>query len=107
MLIVFGKIIGIGFVFGFVFGYLFGLFICKDWILYYLFNIVVLIVILGVFVVFNYVVYEFGFLVVIIFGMVLVNMKDVDVEDIFEFKEIFSVLFILGLFILFVMCLNL
>ena len=64
-------------------------------------------VILGVFAASNYVAHESGLLAVTISGMVLANMKDVDVEDILEFKETLSVLLISGLFILLATRLNL
>ncbi|MCP3704190.1 MAG: sodium:proton antiporter [Alteromonas sp.] len=106
-LIAFGKTIGIGSVLGLASGYLLGLSIRKDWIPHYLLNTAVLTVILGVFAASNYVAHESGLLAVTISGMVLANMKDVDVEDILEFKETLSVLLISGLFILLATRLNL
>ncbi len=106
-LIAFGKTIGIGSVLGLASGYLLGLSIRKDWIPHYLLNTAVLTVILGVFAASNYVALESGLLAVTISGMVLANMKDVDVEDILEFKETLSVLLISGLFILLATRLNL
>lgn len=106
ILYVFSKIIGIGLFSGLIVGYFLGVILCNYWVLYYLCNIVVLIIILGVFVGFNFFVYEFGLLIVIIVGIMLVNMCDVDVDDILEFKEILSVLLIFGLFILLVICLD-
>ena len=99
-LITFGKTIGIGFLLGFSSGYLLGLSIRKDWIPHYLLNTAVLTIILGVFAASNYVAHESGLLAVTITGMVLANMKNVEVEDILEFKETLSVLLISGLFIL-------
>ncbi|MDO6567789.1 sodium:proton antiporter [Alteromonas sp. 1_MG-2023] len=98
--ITFGKTIGIGFLLGFSSGYLLGLSIRKDWIPHYLLNTAVLTIILGVFAASNYVAHESGLLAVTITGMVLANMKNVEVEDILEFKETLSVLLISGLFIL-------
>ena len=103
----FGKTIGIGVVLGLGSGYLLGLSIRKDWIPHYLLNTAVLTIILGVFAASNYVAHESGLLAVTITGMVLANMKNVDVEDILEFKETLSVLLISGLFILLATRLNL
>lgn len=105
--IMFGKTIGIGVVLGLGSGYLLGLSIRKDWIPHYLLNTAVLTIILGVFAASNYVAHESGLLAVTITGMVLANMKNVDVEDILEFKETLSVLLISGLFILLATRLNL
>ena len=90
-LIAFGKTVGIGSVLGLAAGYLLGLSIRKKWIPHYLLNTAVLTIILGVFAASNYVAHESGLLAVTIAGMVLANMKDVDVEDILEFKETLSV----------------
>ncbi len=105
--IMFGKTIGIGVVLGLGSGYLLGLSIRKDWIPHYLLNTAVLTIILGVFAASNYVAHESGLVAVTITGMVLANMKNVDVEDILEFKETLSVLLISGLFILLATRLNL
>ncbi|WP_375278093.1 cation:proton antiporter [Alteromonas australica] len=105
--IMFGKTIGIGVVLGLGSGYLLGLSIRKDWIPHYLLNTAVLTIILGVFAASNYVAHESGLLAVTITGMVMANMKNVDVEDILEFKETLSVLLISGLFILLATRLNL
>ncbi|HBU53065.1 MAG TPA: sodium:proton exchanger, partial [Alteromonas australica] len=77
--IMFGKTIGIGVVLGLGSGYLLGLSIRKDWIPHYLLNTAVLTIILGVFAASNYVAHESGLLAVTITGMVLANMKNVDV----------------------------
>lgn len=106
-LIAFGKTIGIGSFLGLAAGYLLGISIRKELIPHYLLNTAVLTIILGVFAASNYVAHESGLLAVTITGMVLANMKDVDVEDILEFKETLSVLLISGLFILLATRLNL
>ena len=98
--IAFAKTIGMGFALGFASGYLLGLSIRRDWIPHYLLNTAVLTIILAVFAASNYVAHESGLLAVTITGMVMANMKNVDVEDILEFKETLSVLLISGLFIL-------
>ncbi len=99
-LFIFGKTIGIGVCLGVLSGYALGVCLRKKWIPHYLQNTAVLTIILGVFAASNYVAYESGLLAVTIVGMVLANMKNVEVEDILEFKETLSVLLISGLFIL-------
>ncbi|QJR80617.1 sodium:proton antiporter [Alteromonas pelagimontana] len=99
-LIAFGKTIGIGFFLGIFSGYFLGLALRNNWIPHYLQNTAVLTLILGVFAASNYVAHESGLLAVTITGMMLANMKNVEVEDILEFKETLSVLLISGLFIL-------
>ncbi|MEW9797299.1 cation:proton antiporter [Alteromonas sp. CYL-A6] len=99
-LITFGKTIGIGSFLGIAVGYLLGIALRKEMIPHYLQNTAVLTVILGVFAASNYVAHESGLLAVTLTGIMLANMKDVDVEDILEFKETLSVLLISGLFIL-------
>lgn len=105
--LMFGKTIGIGSVLGLAAGYLLGLCVRKDWIPHYLLNTAVLTIILGVFAASNYVAHESGLLAVTITGVVMANMKNVEVEDILEFKETLSVLLISGLFILLATRLNL
>lgn len=106
-LIAFGKTIGIGTVLGVGAGYLLGLALRKKLVPHYLQNTAVLTLILGVFAISNHVAHESGLLAVTITGMVLANMKDVEVEDILEFKETLSVLLISGLFIILASRLNL
>lgn len=106
-LITFGKTIGMGVCLGLISGYLLGICLRKQWIPHYLQNTAVLTLILGVFAASNYVAHESGLLAVTIVGMVLANMKNVEVEDILEFKETLSVLLISGLFILLASRLNL
>lgn len=99
-LIAFGKTVGLGTVFGLAGGYLLGISLRKELIPHYLQNTAVLTLILGIFAISNALAHESGLLAVTIAGVVLANMKDVDVEDILEFKETLSVLLISGLFII-------
>lgn len=105
--IAFGKTIGIGTLLGLGCGYLLAISLRNAWIPQYLRNTAVLTIILGVFAASNAVAHESGLLAVTITGMVLANMKGVEVEDILEFKETLSVLLISGLFILLATRLNL
>lgn len=103
---IFGGVIFCGSLFGIFGGWVLGIVLCCYWLLDYLYNLVMLVVVLGVFIVLNWVMYEFGLFVVILMGMGLVNMKGVDVWQILYFKENFSVLLIFGLFIFLVVCLD-
>ncbi len=65
----------------------------------YLHNVATLALVLGVFATSNALVHESGLLAVTLMGMWLANMKDLDLEDILDFKESLSVLLISSLFI--------
>jgi NhaP-type Na+/H+ or K+/H+ antiporter len=92
--------IGVGAFIGFVSGYLLGLAMRHRLIPPYLLNTAVLTIMLGVFAASNLLAHESGLITVTIMGMCLANMKNVDVDDVLEFKETLSVLLISGLFIL-------
>jgi NhaP-type Na+/H+ or K+/H+ antiporter len=81
-------------------GYLLGLILRNNYLPHYLENTAVLTLMLGAFALSNLIAHESGLLTVTIMGIWLANMKDVDVDDILEFKETLSVLLISGLFIL-------
>ncbi|MBF7073571.1 sodium:proton antiporter [Glaciecola sp. MH2013] len=99
-LFAFGITVSIGFGIGIAAGYFMGLALRKHWIPHYLRNTAVLTIMLGAFAISNVMAHESGLLTVTIMGMLLANMKDVEVDDILEFKETLSVLLISGLFIL-------
>jgi NhaP-type Na+/H+ or K+/H+ antiporter len=99
-LFAFALTISVGVGFGLGIGYFLGVSLRKKWIPHYLQNTAVLTLILGAFAISNLLAHESGLLTVTIAGMVLANMRDVDVDDILEFKETLSVLLISGLFIL-------
>lgn len=80
--------------------YLLGLILRHNYLPHYLENTAVLTLMLGAFALSNLIAHESGLLTVTIMGIWLANMKDVDVDDILEFKETLSVLLISGLFIL-------
>ncbi|WP_100657975.1 cation:proton antiporter [Alteromonas flava] len=96
----FGITILVGGVLGSASGYLLGVAIRKQWIPYYLQNTAVLTLMLAAFAFSNVFAHESGLLTVTIAGMILANMRNVDVESILEFKETLSVLLISALFIL-------
>jgi NhaP-type Na+/H+ or K+/H+ antiporter len=96
----FGQTVLSGLVLGALTGYLLGLCLRHKVIPHYLQNVATLTVILASFAFSNLLAHESGLLTVTIAGMILANMKNVDVSDILEFKETLSVLLISGLFIL-------
>jgi NhaP-type Na+/H+ or K+/H+ antiporter len=92
--------VGVGALIGAASGYLLGLAMRLKLIPHYLLNTAVLTIMLGVFAISNMLAHESGLITVTIMGMWLANMKDVEVDDVLEFKETLSVLLISGLFIL-------
>ncbi|WP_100642645.1 cation:proton antiporter [Alteromonas facilis] len=98
--IAFGTTVLVGGALGSAFGYMLGVALRKQWIPYYLQNTAVLTLMLAAFAFSNVFAHESGLLTVTIAGMILANMRNVDVESILEFKETLSVLLISALFIL-------
>lgn len=96
----FGLTVSIGMGVGAAMGYLMGIALRGNFIPHYLRNTAVLTLMLAAFAGSNFIAHESGLLTVTIMGIWLANMKDVDVDDILEFKETLSVLLISGLFIL-------
>ncbi|MDN3638879.1 sodium:proton antiporter [Simiduia curdlanivorans] len=99
-LLTFGLVLAVGFGLGALMGYGMGLVLRKNWMPHYLQNTAVLTLMLGAFAGSNMLAHESGLLTVTVMGMWLANMKDVEVDDILEFKETLSVLLISALFIL-------
>ncbi len=100
VLISFGLTILIGFAFGLIAGYSIGMALRTNVFPHYLKNTAVLTVMLGAFVCSNILQEESGLLTVTIMGIVLANMRGLDIADILEFKETLTVLLISALFIL-------
>jgi len=65
----------------------------------YLHNVVALALVLAVFVAANAIAHEAGLLAVTVMGIFLANMRDIDVEDILDFKESLTILLTSILFI--------
>jgi NhaP-type Na+/H+ or K+/H+ antiporter len=99
-LMTFGLVLVVGLGLGAIMGYFLGMVVRKNWVPHYLQNTAVLTLMLGAFAISNAIAHESGLLTVTVMGMWLANMKDVDVDDILEFKETLSVLLISALFIL-------
>ncbi|MFV8782013.1 cation:proton antiporter [Microbulbifer sp. SA54] len=99
-LVIFLKVLAIGFGLGSVMGYFLGSMLRHNWVPHYLRNTAVLTLMLGAYAVSNLMTHESGLLTVTVMGIWMANMKGLDVDDILEFKETLSVLLISALFIL-------
>lgn len=95
-----GIIVGVGVLLGAAGGQAFGLALRHRVIPDYLRDYSALAAVLLVFAVAEYIQAESGFLAVTIMGVWLANMRNVDLEDILNFKESITLLLISGLFIL-------
>ena len=99
-LYVFAEVLAIGAIIGALAGYMFGLVLRHHWLPEYLQSVAALIVVFAVFTLSNVFAEESGLLTVMVMGMWLANMRNVDVDDILNFKESLSILLISGLFII-------
>lgn len=99
-LLVFGKILLIGVSLGVASGLAFGLALRKYWIPQQLENFAVLTLVCTIFALSNYLTAESGLLTVTVMGICLANLKNIELEDILNFKESLSVLLISFLFII-------
>ncbi|WP_111976571.1 cation:proton antiporter [Algibacillus agarilyticus] len=99
-LITFGLVLLVGLGIGVIMGFILGLTLRKNWLPHYLENTAVLTLMLGAFALSNAIAHESGLLTVTVMGILMANMKNVDVDHILEFKETLSVLLISALFIL-------
>ncbi len=106
-IIIFGKILAIGCLFGAAGGYLFGIILRRHWIPQYLHNFFALALVCAVFALSDQLEAESGLLSVTVMGLWLANMKGVDLDEILDFKESLSVLFISMLFIILAARMNL
>ncbi|ABS62473.1 sodium/hydrogen exchanger [Parvibaculum lavamentivorans DS-1] len=80
-------------------GYAFGWLLRRHMLPDYLHNVMALALVLAVFVAANEIAHEAGLLAVTVMGIVLANMRDIDVEDILDFKESLTILLTSILFI--------
>lgn len=99
-LLIFAGQLFTGLILGAAAGYVLGIAIRHQWLPVYLHNLATLSLVLGVFTLSNQVYHESGLLTVTVMGIWLANMKEVHTEDILNFKESLSLLFISGLFII-------
>ena len=98
--ITFGSILFVGFVMGFISGWLLGVLLRKQLVPQYLRNVLTLISVCTVYVLSDTIEHESGLLAVTIMGITMANMKDMNIDDILDFKESLSLLLISGLFII-------
>lgn len=96
----FSIIILIGFTIGFISGWLLGELLRKQLVPQYLRNVITLITVCAIFVVSDTIEHESGLLAVTIMGITMANMKDMEIDDVLDFKESLTVLLISGLFII-------
>lgn len=94
------KVIASGVALGAVGGFLLGVVLRRYWLPDYLINVVVLAAVLSVFTAANQLAHESGLLAVTVMGIWMGNMKHVPLEDVLDFKEDLTILFVTGLFIL-------
>ncbi len=100
IVITFGKIILTGFSIGFINGWFLGELLRKQLVPQYLRNVITLITVSAVYVLSDTIELESGLLAVTVMGMTMANMKEMDINDILDFKESLSLLLISGLFII-------
>ena len=100
IILTFGAIIFIGFSIGIISGWLLGELLRKQLIPQYLRNVIVLIAVSAIFVISDTIEHESGLLAVTIMGMTMANMKNMEIDDILDFKESLSLLLISCLFII-------
>ena len=97
---VYGAMIGVGISLGVSGGWLLGQALKRHWFPQYLINVAVIASMMALYVLSNRLESESGLLTVTVMGIVMANMKEVDVSGILEFKETLSVFLISGVFIL-------
>jgi NhaP-type Na+/H+ or K+/H+ antiporter len=94
------QVVAVGALAGAVGGHLLGRVLRRRWLPDFLVNVVVLAAVLTVFTAADLLAHESGLLAVTVMGIWLANSKDVPLEEVMNFKETLTVLFVSGLFIL-------
>jgi CPA1 family monovalent cation:H+ antiporter len=95
----FGLIVGAGLGFGVAAGHSFGVVLRKHWLPDYLRDYAALALVIFVFGISEAIASESGLLAVTVMGVWQANMRDVDLEDILDFKESLTLVLVAGLFI--------
>ena len=106
-LLVFARILLIGLFLGISGGVLFATLLRKYWVPQFLHNVIALAMVCGIFALSNLFEDESGLLSVTVMGVWLANRKDLELEDILDFKETLSILLISLLFIILAARMNL
>lgn len=96
----FGLTVLIGFVIGYIAAVLLAYAFKKGWFPRYLQSVATLTIVIGVFALSNAIQHESGLLTVTVMGIVMGNIKGLELDEILEFKETLSVLLISALFII-------
>lgn len=99
ILLIFSNIVIIGSAIGALSALALGYLLKRHLVPEYLRNVLTLTLVFAIYVMADSIAHESGLLAVTIMGMTLANMKDIDIDDILDFKESLSVLLISGLFI--------
>lgn len=102
----FGKILSVGAITGVLGGYLFGIVLRNHWLPEFLHNVAALSLVIVSFAGANMIQPESGLVTVTLMGIWLANMKNVDIQEILDFKESISILLISVLFIILAARLN-
>ncbi|RUO79758.1 sodium:proton exchanger [Idiomarina tyrosinivorans] len=102
----FATTIAVGFALGWSAARLLGLALGRGWFPHYLQNVATLTIVLGVFALSNALQHESGLLTITVMGIVMANTRNLNLEEILEFKETLSVLLISALFIILAARLN-
>jgi len=102
-----GVIIAIGAGFGIAFGHAYGVVLRRHWLPDYLRDYGALATVLLVFTIAESIEKESGLLAVTIMGVWQANMRDLDIEDILDFKESLTLVLVAGLFIVLAARINL
>ena len=99
VILTFGTIVLFGTLIGFITGWLLGELLRRQLVPQYLRNVITLTFVFAAFVLADTIEHESGLLAVTIMGITMANMKDMDIDDILDFKESLSLLLISALFI--------
>ena len=94
------TLLAAGVALGLVAGYGLGAILRRHWLPEYLRSSFTLLIVFATFAIAELIAHESGLLAVTVFGIVLANQRDVEVDDILDFKESLTLLLIGGLFIL-------
>lgn len=98
--LIFGEVVAVGVALGVAGAYGMAQVLRRHFLPEYLHNVGALAWVLAIFSISNLLAEESGLLAVTLMGMILANMKDLDLEDILDFKETLTLLFISVLFII-------
>ncbi len=91
ILLIFGNIVLVGTAIGALSALALGLILKRHLVPEYLRNVLTLTLVFAVYVMADSISHESGLLAVTIMGMTMANMKDIDIDDILDFKESLSV----------------